>query len=260
MNQPYLRVLGSADWHQTKNNDHSCYTLNDRILIDACSSIVVNLLNRDVDPMNLSTICFTHMHADHYMGLAPFLLYWRVRKGSLDGLTIAGPKATLRDAFDLAMDYAFHEFGRIREKLNGMPTLLELEGPDSFDLPDFHVQVINSDHAVPGLCYRFTHKATGHTIGLTGDTRYQPSYGDFFRGVDVLVHEASFGAGPLPERNAVCRHSSAREAAQVSLEAGVRRLLLTHTYEPQREAALTEARSRLDIPVEWAIPGNIFEF
>lgn len=200
------------------------------------------------------------MHADHYMGLAPLLLYWRVRTGSLSGLTIAGPKATLRDAFHLAMDYAFNEFGRIREKLDGMPTLLELEGPDSFDAPGFHAQVIHSDHAVPGLCYRFTDKATGHAIGLTGDTRYQPVYGSFFHDVDLLVHEASFGAGPLPERNAVCRHSSAQEAAQVCQEANVRKLLLTHTYEPQREAALAEARSRLSIPVEWALPGKVFAF
>ena len=36
MNQPFLRVLGSADWRPSKNNDNSCYTISDQILIDAC--------------------------------------------------------------------------------------------------------------------------------------------------------------------------------------------------------------------------------
>ena len=27
MTQSYIRVLGSADWHQTAYNDHSCYTI-----------------------------------------------------------------------------------------------------------------------------------------------------------------------------------------------------------------------------------------
>ena len=40
MKQSFIRVLGSADWHQTAYNDHSCYTICDKILIDACPSVI----------------------------------------------------------------------------------------------------------------------------------------------------------------------------------------------------------------------------
>ena len=113
---------------------------------------------------------------------------------------------------------------------------------------------------MPGLCYRITDKATGRTVGLTGDTYYQAKYGAFFRGVDLLVHECSYGPGPLDDFATVCRHSSAREAADVANESGARRLMLTHTYEPKREAALAEARRRTSIPVLWATPFTPVEF
>ena len=52
------------DWHQTAYNDHSCYTICDKILIDACPSVITQLLEHDVDPLGIRTVCFTHMHCD----------------------------------------------------------------------------------------------------------------------------------------------------------------------------------------------------
>ena len=75
------------------------------------------------------------------------------------------------------------------------------------------------------------------------------------------MHEASFGAGPVPPiADTTCRHSSAIEAARVATEANVRRLILTHTYEPKRTGAIEEAKKRLTIPVEWAMPETVIEY
>lgn len=260
MNRPFIRVLGSADWHPTANNDNSCYTVSDQVLIDCCPSVVTNLLGQGVDPIQLNTICFTHMHADHCLGLPSLLLYWRIRKESLGELTLVGPKATLRETFEIALHFAFHDSDDISEEIAEMPKFVELEGDAAFELPGLRASSMDSDHAVPGTCYRLTDEATGRAVGFTGDTRYLPAFGKFFDGVDMLVHEASFGAGPLTEFNEICRHSSAREAVQVCREARVKKLLLTHCYEPNRDSALAAARASLSIPVEWAMPGQIFEF
>ena len=110
-------------------------------------------------------------------------------------------------------------------------------------------------------CYRFTHRGTGRTACFSGDTRYREAFGPFFRDTELLVYEASFGAGPIaPEANAICKHSSAQEAARVAREAGAKRLLLTHTVLPRREAALEAARAQLSIPVDWAMPRTVFPF
>lgn len=259
MPDTYVRVLGSADWHPTKNNDHSCYTVNDRLMIDACPSAMMALLNMDVDPIQVSTICFTHVHADHYMGLPALLLHWRVRTNSLGGLTIVGPKATIRAAVDRAMNYVFHDSRDIHAEIAEFPKVVELEGDSVYETDEFRIAAMDSDHAVPGLCYHITDLATGKTVGFTGDTRYIPAFETFFSNADMLLHECSFGAGPLPEGNVVCRHASAQEAVQVCKEANVRKLLLTHTHEPNREAALSYAHAHLEIPVEWAVPYHTFE-
>ncbi len=261
MAQPFVRVLGSCDWHPTKGNDHSHYTLSDKILIDAGSAALMNLLNQDVEPTDIPLICFTHMHADHYMGLAPFLLNWRVVKGSLGGLTIVGPKASVRKAVSLALHLVYHDSSDMMEEIKTLPKIVELEGDCTFETEDFIVHTTDSQHSVPGLCYTFTDKATGHKVGLSGDTGYQEKYGAFFRDCDLLLHECSFGGEtPEKERNIKSRHSSAEEAVRVTLESGAKKLLLTHTYEPKREAALATARKGLSVPVEWALPGKVFEF
>ena len=260
MKENFIRVLGSADWHQTAFNDHSCYTIDDRILIDACPSVVTQLLERGVDPLDVPVVCMTHMHCDHYMGLAPLMHYWRVcRMTDLSGLTIVGPKATVRRYVQSTLEFVFqHE---LAECVTRMPEIIELEGDCEIAAQGYRIRVTDSDHAVPGLCYRITDEATGHSVGLTGDTRYRDCFPQFFGGVDLLLHEASFGGGPVdPVENARCRHSSALEAVKICTEGRVKRLLLTHAYEPKREAALAAARAGLTIGADWAIPGNVYPF
>lgn len=258
MSKNYIRVLGSADWHATGNNDHSCYTIDDKILIDACPSLVASLQAYDVEPAQIPVVCFTHMHIDHCMGLPPLLHHWRVcNKGCLEGLTIIGPKASVRETVMRAMRFVFGEHPE--KMLKSMPKIIEAEGDMQMDIPGYQIQMTDSDHAVPGLCYRITNTENGHVIGLSGDTAYLPKFGAFFANADLLVHECSYGGNPAPVPD-VPRHSGAPEAVRVCNEANVKNLLLTHTYEPKRAAAMTVASDQLSIPVNWAMPGKVFSY
>ncbi len=84
----------------------------------------------------------------------------------------------------------------------------------------------------------------GRIIVYTGDTRPSDKIVEFSRGADVLIHDATFGSEL--EGDAVKEgHSTARQAAEVALRAGVKRLYLFHIsprYEGDEEKLLIEAR------------------
>jgi ribonuclease Z len=84
----------------------------------------------------------------------------------------------------------------------------------------------------------------GRLVVITGDTRPCASVVDAATDADLLVHEATFGEEEK-DRAKETQHSTAKEAAQVALAAGAKRLILNHVsarYSISADELVKEAR------------------
>ena len=83
----------------------------------------------------------------------------------------------------------------------------------------------------------------GRKVVYTGDTRPCKKVMEISKNADLLIHDASF-TSDLQDWAEETKHSTAREAAEVALRAGVKELILTHISARYKDcsALLEEAR------------------
>ena len=229
-------------------------------------------------------IFFSHYHADHILGLTGLLRTMGLQDRSAP-VTLYGPKGAqrvlgaainlgiernkfpvdiveikpgdrlARDDYELlvfetehradTVGYALVEHTRLgrfnpeRARELGIP-----EGPFWGQLHKGKTVTL-PDGRMVGPAELVGSPRAGRRLVYTGDTRPHLSVIEASRGADLLVHEATFGGDEM-ERAQETGHSTAAEAARVALEAGARRLVLTHiSSRYSRDAAelLAEARS-----------------
>jgi ribonuclease Z len=229
-------------------------------------------------------IFFTHYHADHMLGVTgllrtmglqdrttPVMLYGpkgaqRIlgaavtlgierNKFPVEILEIRPGERLVRDEYDIVVfetehradtvGYALVEHERLgrfnpdRARELGIP-----EGPLWGQLHKGKAVTLEDGRTIgpPDLVGA---PRSGRTLVYSGDTRPHLPVIEAARGADLLVHEATFG-GDEQERAKETGHSTAAEAARVALEAGVRRLALTHIssrYNRDASELLAEAKA-----------------
>jgi ribonuclease Z len=213
----------------------------------------------------LHDIFFSHLHADHFLGVIGLLrtLGLQGREEPMRLWTPAGTEEILRQAVSLGVD-----------RVNFPVEIRGLEAGERVERAAYDVLPFRTAHAGHSLGYalvehprlgRFdperarqlgipegplwgklhhgeTIEFEGHVVTAaelvgppragrkvvyTGDTRPTGTTAEAAQGADLLVHEATFAADEA-ERAVATGHSTAREAATLARDAGVLRLALTH--------------------------------
>jgi len=217
-------------------------------------------------PMRIHAIFITHLHGDHFLGLAGLVqtLSLMDRKEKLDVYCPAGMKGRIESYlgipyFTLTFEVRVHE----------------LKPGDELRHEDCCIKTCEVDHPVPALAYAliedprpgkfYPEKAIelgvkpgpdfsrlkagqsvklkdgrvikpeqvmgssrpGRKVAYAGDTRPCESVVELARDADVLIHDCTL-ADDLADRAAETGHSTPAEAAEIAKRANVKQLVLIH--------------------------------
>jgi ribonuclease Z len=231
----------------------------------------------------LDDIFFSHMHADHFLGVIGLLrtMGLQAREHPVRLYTPRGSEAILHAAVNLgvervpfevqirglepgeAIDRGAYEIVPFRTNHGGRSlgyAVREHERLGRFD-PErarelgvvegplwgklHHGESVEVDGRIIAAAEVVGPARPGRTVVVTGDTRPSPRTVEVAAGADLLVHEATFAMDEA-ERATATGHSTAREAARIAREASVLRLALTHfspRYADDPRALEREART-----------------
>lgn len=215
----------------------------------------------------LNDIFFTHFHTDHLLGVIGLMRTLSLQ-GRAEPLHLWGPRGatkTLKRAEGLGFDRAsfpitIHELAggeRVeRSEYAIIPFTVDHRGSASlgYALVEHERKgrfnpALASELGIPeGPLWGQIHRGqaitledgrviephvlvgaprAGRSVVVTGDTRPCSATIEHAANADLLIHEATFGTEEA-ERAIETGHSTAREAASVARDAGVRKLILTH--------------------------------
>jgi ribonuclease BN (tRNA processing enzyme) len=197
----------------------SCYLLEHdgfRLLLDLGNG-AFGALQGLADPDSIDAVFLSHLHADHCLDVAPFVV-WHRYSGRSSGrrVPLFAPAGAERR---LALAYDGQDDGAALTDVFDFAVVT----PGTFAIGPFAVETARTAHPIECHAVRLT--AGGRSLVYTGDTGPCERVVELARGADVLLAEAAHPPGPdLPAG----LHLTGREAGEHAAAAGVGRLLLTH--------------------------------
>lgn len=205
--------LGTNGWYTTKTGNTPC------ILIDASDHYVVfdagngiYKLDRYIKEEKPISLFISHFHLDHVSGLHTLAKF-----NFAQGIDIYTGADRKKD-FDILVNKPFTE---PPDTLSTPIRLHELsEGKQQIPFP---AEVIEQFHAYRDHGYRIMLEEK--IIAYSGDCGISDSSLVLAKDADLLIHECSFKADHPPT---TWGHVGPLEAAKLSKEAGVKKLILTH--------------------------------
>lgn len=233
-----LTILGSGTLIPSGSRNSAGYFIelpDARMMMD-CGAGTVHALARYGVPWEQMTHLFiSHFHVDHAGELASLILAFRhgLKTARVDPLTIIGPAGLDRVIDGLKIAYGTKTFDvqfplHIRMVTPG--EVVDLGG-------DSRLRVAKTRHTAESLAARVEQ---GHrAVCYTGDAAYDDELAGFFSDAEILVSECSF-----PEPREGVAHMSVRDVARLATRAGVRRLIVTHSYFEVNESELKERLER----------------
>ena len=200
-----------------------------RLLFDCGRGVVIRLAQVQVSPKEIDGLFLTHLHSDHVVGIPDLWLSgWFL--GRDRSLPMWGPTGTRSMAEHLAQAFGFDI--RIRQTtpdpLPGKGVEIdakEIEQGEVYNDGRARVSAFLVDHGAvkPAVGYRID--SAGHSVVISGDTKFCQNLVEFAKDADCLIH-AAWSAGwknpaPPSKRSIASAEDAGRVFAMVKPKLGI---------------------------------------
>jgi ribonuclease BN (tRNA processing enzyme) len=221
------------------------------LLLDCGSGVTHRLAEHGLPWRTITHVAFTHFHADHIADFATLVFAWKYgdRPGRSAPLTVIGPADTTAMIGRLG-----DAFGESLRDPGFAVTVQEIAPGQVFDLGDgVLLGATKVPHTPESVAYSVSRG--GRRVVYTGDTGYDPMFGEWARGADVLLCECS-----LPTEMAIPEHLTPEQCGALAAAALPKHLVLTHFCPPvERVDIRSLVAAHYAGPISLAGDGSTFE-
>jgi ribonuclease Z len=259
-----LTILGSSSGVPTASRNTTAHVLNVHerfFLIDCGEGTQIQFRKFHIRFGRVHQIFISHLHSDHILGLFGYLATQTLigRKKEID---VFGPPDLER--------FVKNHFALFPESLVLPVKFHALDPSGAFQIfEDKAVEVTSFPvkHRVPTWGFLFREKLKGRnyefikprSYAFCTDTLFSPELAPFFEGCNLLYHEATYAQKDI-SRAAATFHSTAKQAADIALLAGAKKLVIGHFSARYKDISVlvNEARETFPDTLE-AVDGLIID-
>lgn len=189
-----IKFLGNWSSHLEAGKRNVSLLVDRHILLDCGPHTIESLLESGINPDNLDMILISHMHLDHFGGLAE-ILWYRGSRNISDELTIMGPPGIRKNIERILQIYNTPDNDLFRVtanyvEINHNGEVNEIRSRFVESKKDDHVEAFQGNHIIPDNIYRIEYQK--HVIAYTGDTAYTENISKAGEGADLLFHEMTY--------------------------------------------------------------------
>jgi ribonuclease BN (tRNA processing enzyme) len=230
-----LTIIGSGTCLPMPGHGAPCNLLSidgHNLLIDSGAGSTQALVERGVQPDQLTALFYSHFHHDHIGELANLISWFQVRRLYADkighepvttAITIYGPIGIKNFVQTKAL---------LVSALAELPdnvSIVEIAPGQEITVGKTTVVTHKTKHTDESLGYRFT-SASGHVVAISGDTGFDASIVPLIKDADIAVLECSYDDADYEKTKSFFNHLGPTAAGTLAQQANAKTLVLTHLY------------------------------